>query len=576
MNSIARWMKKMDLDTLRSVLLILSLLLAPVASAQEQDIPVELIPLTDEFRLEFEAIENAVEQNNDDIADIEGRVPDADGLILEILSARLEGLWIASLEQGIEYAEAVVARQEEGFIVDEFESTAVELLQTNIVIGEMAWTQSSERTVLPEPTLGAAEQAAAYRAFFDVERNTDQLIALVADSYTLLQDFGIDAGDAEANFHDRIRERAINISVYLDLSLNEAAGLSAGLDALPGDVELTALLAVADSRIAQTAGALERVIGELDEIGDDTSTYSQQLLTTTGEISTEFFDVDVIGGLLSRWGQSMVDTIVIEGPSFLVQVLLFTLIVFISLKLAAVAKRLAEHGLKQSKADLSRLLRRMLISTAGNVVLAVGVLVALSQVGISLGPLLAGLGIAGFVIGFALQDSLSNFASGLMILFYRPFDVGDLVEFGGSAGEVKQMSLVNTTIHTLDNQRIILPNTMIWSGVIKNVTAQKVRRVDMLFGISYSDDIPKTERILEELLEKNDLVLDDPEPVVRLHELGDSSVNFVVRPWAKTEDYWEVYWAITRAVKIRFDEEGISIPFPQRDIHIRAQLPTVT
>ena len=307
----------MDLDTLRRVLLILSLLLAPVASAQEQNVPVELIPLTDEIRLEFEAIENAIEQHSDDIADIESRVSDADGLMLEILSARLEDLWIASLEEGVDYAEAVVTRQEEGFVVDEFQPTAVELLQTNIVIGETAWTQSSERTVLPESTLGAAEQAAAYRNFFDVERNTDLIIALVADSYALLQGFGVDAGDAEANFHDRIRERAINVSVYLDLSLNEAAGLSAGLDALPGDAELTALLAVADSRVSQTAGALERVIGELDAIGDDTATYSQQLLTTTGEISTEFFDVDVIGGLLSRWGQSMLDVIVVEGPEFL-------------------------------------------------------------------------------------------------------------------------------------------------------------------------------------------------------------------------------------------------------------------
>ena len=113
-------------------------------------------------------------------------------------------------------------------------------------------------------------------------------------------------------------------------------------------------------------------------------------------------------------------------------------------------------------------------------------------------------------------------------------------------------------------------------GVIKNVTAQKVRRVDMLFGISYSNDILKTERILQALLEEHDLALDQPEPVVRLHELGDSSVNFIVRPWAKTDDYWEAYWAITRAAKIRFDEEGISIPFPQRDIHVKAQIPAET
>jgi small conductance mechanosensitive channel len=156
----------------------------------------------------------------------------------------------------------------------------------------------------------------------------------------------------------------------------------------------------------------------------------------------------------------------------------------------------------------------------------------------------------------------------MLILIYRPFDVDDFVEVGGVSGKVSHMSLVNTTILTLDNQTIVVPNGKIWGDVIKNVTAQKARRIDMVFGISYSDDIPKTEKILQEILESHDSVLDDPEPIVRVHELGDSSVNFAVRPWVKTDDYFETYWAITRAVKMRFDEEGISIPFPQTDVHL--------
>ncbi|MCZ6806004.1 MAG: mechanosensitive ion channel, partial [Deltaproteobacteria bacterium] len=121
---------------------------------------------------------------------------------------------------------------------------------------------------------------------------------------------------------------------------------------------------------------------------------------------------------------------------------------------------------------------------------------------------------------------------------------------------------------TPDNQLLVVPNTQIWSGVIRNVTHQSERRVDMTFGIGYSDDIPKAEKVLREIVDANDMVLKDPEPVIRLHELGDSSVNFVVRPWSKTDDYWDVYWDITREVKRRFDEEGISIPFPQRDVHV--------
>ena len=198
--------------------------------------------------------------------------------------------------------------------------------------------------------------------------------------------------------------------------------------------------------------------------------------------------------------------------------------------------------------------------------MVIGVLMALSQVGISLGPMLAGLGVAGFVVGFALQDSLSNFAAGGMILIYRPYDVDDFVEIAGAAGLVKKMSLVSTTIATFDNQTLVVPNSKIWGDVIKNVTAQKVRRVDLEFGIGYSDDVEHAERVLEDILDKNEMVLKKPEPMIKLHALADSSVNFAVRPWVKTDDYWDVYWDITREVKMRFDREGISIPFPQRDV----------
>ena len=279
----------------------------------------------------------------------------------------------------------------------------------------------------------------------------------------------------------------------------------------------------------------------------------------------------MVWSLFSRWGQSIVDYFVDEAPTFLFRVLLFLAIIYLFRNLANVVEKLVSRALNASNVQLSMLLRRMITSTAGNAVLILGVLIALSQMGISLGPLLAGLGIAGFVIGFALQDSLSNFASGMMILFYRPFDVGDVVEVGGVFGKVSAMSLVNTTVLTLDNQTIVMPNNMIWGGVIKNLNEQRHRRVDLMFGVSYSDDIPKVERILNEIIDAHDKVLDDPEPTVRLHELGDSSVNFVVRPWVESDDYWDVYWDIMREVKMRFDAEGVSIPFPQRDVHLFTQ-----
>jgi len=155
-----------------------------------------------------------------------------------------------------------------------------------------------------------------------------------------------------------------------------------------------------------------------------------------------------------------------------------------------------------------------------------------------------------------------------MVLLYRPYDVGDMIDCaGGVFGKVSEMSLVSTTILTIDNKTLIVPNSKIWGGVITNVTAQRIRRVDLVFGIGYADDIPKAEEILASIVADHPKVLDDPEPVVKLSNLGDSSVDFIVRPWCARDDYWDVYWELTREVKLRFDREGVSIPFPQRDVH---------
>ena len=164
-----------------------------------------------------------------------------------------------------------------------------------------------------------------------------------------------------------------------------------------------------------------------------------------------------------------------------------------------------------------------------------------------------------------------------MILLYRPYDVGDFVSVAGVTGTVKAMNIVSTTIKTPDNQVQMMPNGSIWGGTITNITGSSTRRVDMMFGIGYGDDIQKANTLLMGILEKHEKVLAQPEPVVKVHELADSSVNFVVRPWVETDDYWDVYWDITRQVKERFDAEGVSIPFPQRDLHIVEQaVPSVS
>ncbi|MHC5025045.1 MAG: mechanosensitive ion channel family protein, partial [Planctomycetota bacterium] len=183
----------------------------------------------------------------------------------------------------------------------------------------------------------------------------------------------------------------------------------------------------------------------------------------------------------------------------------------------------------------------------------------------------AGIGVVGFVIGFALQDTLGNFASGIMILLYRPYDVGDVITTSAGTGKVSAMSLVSTTFHTPDNQKTIVPNSAIWGGTITNITAMPTRRVDMVVGVSYSDDLDKTAEVLTEIVTSHPKVHEDPAPVIRVSNLGDSSVDFVVRPWCNTADYWDVKFDLNKQIKQRLDTEGISIPFPQRDVHLLQQ-----
>jgi small conductance mechanosensitive channel len=233
---------------------------------------------------------------------------------------------------------------------------------------------------------------------------------------------------------------------------------------------------------------------------------------------------------------------------------------------AKLLSRLMEKAVGRISAPA--LLADFLVRSVRWVVMLIGIIWALTALEVSVAPLLAMVGAAGFIIAFAMQDSLSNFASGLMILFFRPFDMGDFVEAGGVSGKVSSMNLVSTTIRTVDNKVMVVPNSRIWSDVITNVTGVTQRRVDMEFGIGYEDDIDQAEKILEEIVSEHPKVLKEPAPTIRLSALADSSVNFICRPWSRPDDYWDVYWDITRTVKKRFDAAGIGIPFPQRDVHL--------
>lgn len=306
---------------------------------------------------------------------------------------------------------------------------------------------------------------------------------------------------------------------------------------------------------------MNAVIEALKAKGGDIAAYEQYVNAVSG-ITLDVADTSAVWNTIVGWLESREG-----GVRWAKNIVLFIVTLLVFYVVAKIAGKATRKAMSYTKTT-SDLLRDFVVKSVYRTILFVGLLVAITMLEVNVGPLLAVVGAAGFVVAFALQDTLSNFASGLMMLGYRPFDVGDIIEAAGIKGTVESMTLVSTNIKTFDNQRVIVPNNSIWGGVITNATGLPVRRVDMVFGISYSDDMGKAVDVLKGILASHPKVLDDPEPVVRVHELGDSSVNLVCRPWAKTADYWEVYWDVTRAAKEQFDANDISIPFPQRDVHL--------
>lgn len=271
--------------------------------------------------------------------------------------------------------------------------------------------------------------------------------------------------------------------------------------------------------------------------------------------------------------QTITDTLFLWGTTYSVKIVAALLILIIGRWLAGRISTLVTRILEKNSVDIT--LVKFLENITYYLLLVVVIIAALGQLGINTTSFLTIVGAAGLAVGLALKDSLSNFASGVMLVLFRPFRVNDYVTVGGVSGTVAGIALFNTTLNTPDNQRVIVPNSRITSDVITNVTANDTRRVDLVIGISYDDDIKKAKEILTAVLKEEDRILDDPAPTIAVSELGNSSINFVVRPWVKTPDTWPVKFALLEKIKLAFDAQGISIPYPQTDVHLYTETPAV-
>ncbi len=265
---------------------------------------------------------------------------------------------------------------------------------------------------------------------------------------------------------------------------------------------------------------------------------------------------------MENWQETIQDAVASYGPP----VLGFLAILIIGWMVAKFVTGLMRKGMTRGQVDST------LIGFVSNLafmgLMALVVISALGQLGVNTTSFAAIIAAAGLAVGFALQGSLGNFAAGVMLIIFRPFKTGDFVEAGGVAGVVEDVQVFATIIRTGDNKKITVPNGLITGSSIVNYSAKPTRRVDMVFGIGYDDDIKQAKQILEDVVSADQRVLADPPPTIAVTELADSSVNFVVRPWVNSGDYWPVRFDITENVKLAFDKQGISIPFPQTDVHV--------
>ncbi|UPQ87155.1 mechanosensitive ion channel family protein [Vibrio sinaloensis] len=404
----------------------------------------------------------------------------------------------------------------------------------------------------------------------DLQHYLDQIVASNWQSIQWLKELGLDETAAEQKLRDLVERRLRLLSASVEFFNQQLGTVGKQLSVSPESEKAALQLSqlVIKQRMNIAVESMSTLISLGDKLDIDTAEYKRLQFEVTGSITQDLLNGQVIAAILTTWSNSLWDWIANNAPQHLFQLLVFGLILFATSLVAKLVRKVVSKAVVTKNLNLSHLMQDFFIGMSGKFVWVIGILVALSQIGLNLAPVLTGFGIAGVIIGFALQDTLSNFAAGMMLLIYRPFDVGDFVFAGGVDGKVSHMSLVNTTIKTFDNQIIIIPNSKIWGDVIKNVTHERIRRVDMVFGIGYSDDVLKAEQVLTDIVNAHPSVLRTPEPNIRVHTLNTSSVDFIVRPWVKTDDYWDVYWDVTKEVKLRFDREGISIPFPQQDVHL--------
>lgn len=378
---------------------------------------------------------------------------------------------------------------------------------------------------------------------------------------------GLKTENHKTNFVNRLVPFADTLSGQIRLISKEKSAIETTASGQPLSPELDLQLRALRTRELGTLNTLSAIVILMDKADLDTTRY-RQLLLQTGEVSTDLFNPRIVLGILKSELIKMAGHARDNVGAYVTRTIIFLLILLVFKLIANLVSYLILKSFESKRVETSRLMQEMLLALSSKGIMLLGFLVALGQLGVEITALLTGLGIAGFIVGFALQDTLANFAAGIMILGYRPFDVDDIIEAGGVIGKVSKMSLVSTTILTFDNQTLILPNNKIWGDVIKNITLQKNRRIDMEFRVDYSEDIEQVKQLILQVIDGHEKILDDPAATVEMDQMTPSALIFVVRPWVERANYWPVKWELLRTIKEKLDKQGIKIPVARAGIEI--------
>lgn len=551
----------------------LSLLVKPLTAEELQGEAEAWMQLLRAKTVETSQAELAVKQKNKVIEkaeEVKGALEDTQEILADVAGASEQARETGSIKAASDArelaAEAEEAAAETADVIEEALVAAVEVAQDGNgqqILANSKVESTAKLTARAEETRASTEQVAlaAVKTADAAEKGeskeaarlaTDTLIAVddarntlveTSDAVTTAVGQGevADSADTEqiketADAVDKLAEKEAADKVIILESVNELKVQRTGLID-----RLNVVLDELSSKLGKTAE------GEEHELVLPYRLY----VGAVSELELDVSDTQALWSTILGWVKSDVG-----GLRLLDRVARFLSTVFAFWIIGMILGKIADKALAATRVT-AELMRSVIVRSVRRATYLVGIVIGLSAAGLNVGPILAVVGAAGFVVAFALQNTLSNFASGIMIMIYRPFDVGDVIKVSGITGVARSMNLMSTTVSTLDNQLLVVPNNSIWGNIITNITGSDTRRVDMEFGIDYDDDIDVALRVLKEIVQDHPLVLDEPKPLVSVQGLGDDAVNIICWPWAKTGDYWTVYRDITRSVKERFGQAGL-------------------